>query len=92
MNRLINVGFGNVVNESKVVGIISPEAAPVKRMVQNAKDSGMAIDATCGRRTRAVIVTDSGHLVLSALLPETISARVNGIETITGNSKGEENE
>lgn len=77
LNRLINVGFGNIVNTSKIVAIISPEAAPVKRMVQTAKDSGMAIDATCGRRTRAVITTDSGYLVLSALLPETIASRVN---------------
>ncbi len=77
MNKLVNVGFGNVVNSSKIIGIISPEAAPIKRMVQNAKDSGMAIDATCGRRTKAVIVTESGHLILSSLLPETIAGRVN---------------
>lgn len=77
MNRLINIGFGNVVNSNKIISIISPDAAPVKRMVQSAKDTGMAIDATCGRRTKAVIVTDSGHLVLSALLPETIAARIN---------------
>lgn len=77
MNRLINIGFGNVVNTNKIVGIISPEAAPIKRMVQSAKDAGTAIDATCGRKTKAVIVTDSGHLVLSALLPETIANRVN---------------
>ncbi len=77
MNRLINIGFGNVVNSNKIVGIISPEAAPIKRMVQSAKDAGTAIDATCGRKTKAVIVTDSGHLVLSALLPETIANRVN---------------
>ncbi len=77
MNRLINIGFGNVVNSNKIIGIISPEAAPIKRMVQNAKDSGTAIDATCGRKTKAVIVTESGHLVLSALLPETIANRVN---------------
>jgi hypothetical protein len=75
--KLVNIGFGNVVNSSKIISIISPEAAPIKRMVQNAKDSGMAIDATCGRRTKAVIVTDSGHLILSSLLPETIAARVN---------------
>lgn len=61
MNRLINIGFGNVVNSGKIVSIISPDAAPVKRMVQTAKDTGMAIDATCGRRTKAVIVTDSGR-------------------------------
>jgi regulator of extracellular matrix RemA (YlzA/DUF370 family) len=77
LNRLVNIGFGNVVNSNKIVGIISPEAAPIKRMVQNAKDSGTAIDATCGRKTKAVIVTDSGHLLLSALLPETIANRVN---------------
>lgn len=77
MNRLINVGFGNVINSSKIVSIISPDAAPVKRMVQTAKDNGMAIDATCGRRTKAVIVTDSGHLILSSLLPDTITGRVN---------------
>lgn len=77
MNRLVNVGFGNVVNSSKIISVISPEAAPIKRMVQTAKDSGMAIDATCGRRTKAVIVTDSGHLILSSLLPDTIAGRVN---------------
>ncbi len=77
MNKLVNVGFGNVVNANKIISIISPEAAPIKRMVQTAKDNGMAIDATCGRRTKAVIVTDSGHLVLSSLLPETIAGRVN---------------
>jgi extracellular matrix regulatory protein A len=77
LNRLINIGFGNVVNSNKIIGIISPEAAPIKRMVQNAKDAGTAIDATCGRKTKAVIVTESGHLVLSALLPETIANRVN---------------
>ena len=86
MNWLINIGFGNVVNSKKIVGIISPEAAPIKRMVQNSKDAGTAIDATCGRKTKAVIVTDSGHLLLSALLPETIANRVNakeGTETVT---------
>lgn len=77
MNRLINIGFGNVINSSKIVSIISPDAAPIKRMVQTAKDTGMAIDATCGRRTKAVIVTDSGHLILSSLLPDTITGRVN---------------
>jgi len=77
LNRLINIGFGNVVNSGKIVSIISPDAAPVKRMVQTAKDTGMAIDATCGRRTKAVIVTDSGHIILSSLLPETIAGRVN---------------
>lgn len=77
MNRLVNIGFGNVVNAAKIISIISPEAAPIKRMVQSAKDNGMAIDATCGRRTKAVIVTESGHLILSSLLPDTIAGRVN---------------
>lgn len=77
MNKFINIGFGNIVNSGKVISIISPDAAPVKRMVQTAKDSGMAIDATCGRRTKAVIVMDSGHVVLSSLLPDTIAGRIN---------------
>jgi regulator of extracellular matrix RemA (YlzA/DUF370 family) len=90
MSRLINIGFGNVVNSNKIVGIIKPEAAPIKRMVQNAKDAGTAIDATCGRKTKAVIVTDSGHLVLSALLPETIANRVNTRESMDTVSSLEE--
>lgn len=77
MNRLINVGFGNVVNSNKIISVISPDAAPIKRMIQTAKDTGLAIDATCGRRTKAVIVTDNGYVILSSLLPETIAGRVN---------------
>ncbi|HWT27123.1 MAG TPA: DUF370 domain-containing protein [Mobilitalea sp.] len=88
MNRLVNVGFGNVVNSSKILSIISPDAAPIKRMVQTAKDSGMAIDATCGRKTKAVIVMESGHLILSSLLPETIAGRVNEVTSnITNHEK-----
>lgn len=90
MNSLVNVGFGNIINGRKIVAIISPDAAPVKRMVQNAKDNGTAVDATCGRKTRAVIVMDSDHLVLSALLPETIANRVNSKEEIE--QKGEDDE
>lgn len=77
MNKLINIGFGNVVNVGKMISVIRPEAAPVKRMVQNAKDSGSCIDATCGRKCKAVIVMETGQVVLSALLPETIANRVN---------------
>lgn len=77
MNRLINIGFGNVVNSLKIVAVIRPEAAPVKRMVQNAKDTQNCIDATCGRKCKAVIVMEQGQVVLSALLPETIANRVN---------------
>ena len=80
MSKLVNVGFGNVVNSSKIISIISPDAAPVKRMVQNAKDKGMAIDATGGRRTKAVIVTDNGSVILSSLLPDTIASRVNNFQ------------
>lgn len=76
--HFINIGFGNMLQSDKIIGIISPEAAPIKRRVQEAKDSGMAIDATCGRRTRAVLFMESGHLVLSALLPETIASRAEG--------------
>ena len=78
MGKLMNIGFGNVVNTSKVVAIINPDSAPIKRMIQNAKDAGMAIDATQGRRTKAVIVMENNELVLSALQPETISRRFNG--------------
>ena len=72
----INIGFGNVVMANRIIAVISPESAPVKRMIQEAKDSGNIIDATYGRKTKAVIVTDSG-IVLSALLPETISSRIS---------------
>lgn len=77
LHTFINIGYGNIVNAEKIVSIISSDAAPIKRMVQNAKDSGMAVDATCGRKTKAVIVMDSGHFLLSALLPETIAKKVN---------------
>ena len=73
---LINIGFGNVVNMDKVISIVRADAAPVKRMVQVARDGGMAVDATCGRKTKCVLVMDSGHIVLSALQPETIENRV----------------
>ena len=73
----VNIGFGNIVNEDRIVAVVSPEAAPIKRIVQLAKDSGSAIDATCGRKTRAVIICDSGHVVLSALLPDTIAGKAS---------------
>ena len=87
MNKLVNIGYGNIVNSDKVVAIISPDAAPVKRMIQAAKDSGLAIDGTCGRKTKAVLVMENQSVVLSALLPETIANRVNN-----DISKGEEYE
>ena len=76
MNGFIHVGFGNIVNAGKIISIVSPDAAPVKRMVQKAKEDGTAIDATQGTKTKAVLVMENGMLVLSALLPETIAARV----------------
>lgn len=74
--RLLNIGFGNAVNEDRIVAVVNPEAAPVKRLVQVARDDGSAVDATCGRRTRSVIFCDSGHVVLSALQPETIMGKL----------------
>lgn len=78
MSNLIHIGFGNIVNADKIISIVSPDAAPIKRMVQKAKDEGTSIDATQGRKTKAVIVMENGAVVLSALLPETISQRILG--------------
>lgn len=75
MNHLIHIGFGNIVNTDKIIAIVSPDSAPVKRMVQRAKEQGTVIDATQGRKTKAVLVMDSSQVVLSALLPETIAGR-----------------
>lgn len=76
--KLLNVGFGNMVNAARMVSIVAPDSAPVKRLVQDARDAGRIIDATCGRRTRAVIVMDSDHVVLSPLQPETVAGRLEG--------------
>ncbi len=76
--RLINIGFGNMVNAERVIAIVSPESAPIKRIIREAEDKGNLINATYGRRTRAVIVTDSDHIVLSALQTETVAARLGG--------------
>ena len=74
--RLINIGFGNMISSARLVTIVSPDSAPIKRIVQDARDRGRLIDATYGRRTRAVIVMDSDHVILSAIQPETIAARL----------------
>ena len=74
--KLINIGFGNMVNAGRLVAIVSPESAPIKRIVQDARDSGRLIDATYGRRTRAVLMTDSDHVILSAVQPETVANRL----------------
>lgn len=75
--KLVNIGFGNMINSARVVAIVSPDSAPVKRMIQEGRDDGHLIDATYGRRTRAVIITDSGHIVLSAVQPETVANRLS---------------
>ena len=75
MNNLINIGFGNIVNTSKIISVVSPESAPIKRLVQSAKENGNAIDATQGRKTKAVLIMEDTKVVLSALLPETIAGR-----------------
>lgn len=75
--RFINVGFGNMVAAERVVAVASPDSAPVKRLIQDAKDDGRAIDVTCGRRTRSVIITDSEHVILSATQTETIANRLD---------------
>lgn len=75
--NFINIGFGNIVSADRIITIVSPESAPVKRIVQEAKDNGTAVDATCGRRTRAVIIMDSGHVILSAIQPETVAGRLD---------------
>lgn len=75
--QFINIGFGNIVSAERIISIVSPEAAPIKRMVQEAKDMKKAIDATCGRRTRAVIIMDSGNIILSSVQPETIASRIS---------------
>lgn len=90
MSRLINIGFGNAVNADKVVAVVNPDAAPIKRLVQQAKESGRVIDATQGRRTKSVLVTGEDHVVLSALQPDTIIRRFSG--TAVPDMKGEEDE
>jgi hypothetical protein len=75
--KLINIGFGNIVSANRVISIVSPESAPIKRLIQETRDKGLLIDATYGRRTRAVIITDSHHIILTAVQPETIANRIS---------------
>ena len=84
MAAFVNIGFGNLVNSEKVVSVVCPDAAPVKRLVQKAKEAGRVIDATQGRRTKAVLITEEDHVILSALQPETVASRLNGREEIPG--------
>ena len=89
--RLINIGFGNIISASRLVAIVSPDSAPIKRIIQEARDKGMLIDATYGRRTRAVIITDSDHIILTYLQSETVANRMTD-EAIDTEETGDENE
>ncbi len=75
MNQFIHIGFGNIVNAGKIISVVGPDASPIKRMVQSAREAGLLVDATQGRKTKAVLIMDNGYVVLSALLPETIAGR-----------------
>ncbi|ERM92434.1 MAG: hypothetical protein XD49_0122 [Caldanaerobacter subterraneus] len=90
--KLINIGFGNIISANRLVAIVSPESAPIKRIIQEAKNRGMLIDATYGRRTRAVIITDSDHIILSAVQPETVANRLTSKEIIEDEFEEEEEE
>lgn len=81
--KFINIGYGNMVAVGRVVTLVSPDSAPVKRLIQDAKDDGRIIDVTCGRKTRAVVITDSEHVILSALQTETIANRLNNSDSDT---------
>ena len=75
--KLINIGFGNMISQNRLIAIVSPESAPIKRIITEARERGNLVDATYGRRTRAVIIMDSGHVILSAIQPETVAGRVS---------------
>lgn len=89
MDKLIHIGFGNMVNTGKIIAIVNPDSAPIKRLVQNAREAGNTIDATQGRKTKAVLIMENNQIVLSALLPETIAGRSRQADT---NVLGEEDE
>ena len=80
--KFVNIGFGNMVSADRVVALANPDSAPIKRLIQGSKDDGRAIDVTCGRRTRAVIITDSEHVILSAIQTETIANRLENSEDV----------
>lgn len=88
--KLINIGFGSIVSANRLIAIISPESAPIKRTIQEARERGKLIDATYGRRTRAVLITDSEHIILSAIQPETVAHRLAGRDS--GGTESEDDE
>lgn len=88
--KLINIGFGNMVSAGRVLAIVSPESAPIKRIISDVRDRGQLVDATYGRRTRAVIIMDSGHVILSALQPETVAGRAGKPDGLAGSEDSDE--
>ena len=90
MMKFINIGFGNMVSAGRIVAIASPDSAPVKRLVQDAREDGRVIDVSCGRRTRAVIITDSDHVILSAIQTETITNRLSNEDVYDSDEDDEE--
>ena len=87
--KLINIGFGNIVSASRIIAIVSPESAPVKRVITESRERGMLVDATYGRRTRAVIIADSGHIILSAVQPETVKHRLQASDAVAESEETE---
>ena len=87
--KFINIGYGNMVAVERIITLTSPDSAPIKRIIQDAKDAGRVIDATCGRKTRAVIITDSDHVILSALQTETVANRLDSDTDIGGDEEDE---
>ena len=87
--KLVNIGYGNMINSSRIVSVVSPEAAPIKRLVQDTRGTGRLVDATGGKKTRSVIVSDSGHIILSALTSEAIQGRINGAQNDMEEGKDE---
>ncbi len=90
--RLLNIGFGNMVSSDRLIAIVSPDSAPIKRMIQESREKGLLIDGTYGRRTRAVILMDSDHVVLSAIQPETIANRLNSKDSVASEEVPSEDE
>lgn len=88
--QLVNVGFGSMINAGRIIAVISSESAPVKRKIQEARDGGMLVDATYGRKTRTVIIMDSGHVVVSAIAPETVAGRLNAKDGSDSDGEAEE--
>jgi regulator of extracellular matrix RemA (YlzA/DUF370 family) len=88
--KLVNIGFGNIVSANRIVAIVSPESAPIKRIITEARDKGILIDATYGRRTRAVVITDSDHVILSAVQPETVAHRLTSKEVAVTHEEEDE--